>query len=441
MRKNRCFGVRCCHAFAGERTIEAQPFGKLRGAIRVGAACLVLLLCSPCALYGQESGTADPPESVWLRLGPLALAPTIALTNLGWDSNVFQRPVDADPVGDFTATIAPELQGWLRLGRARASFRGALNYAYFRDYPSERSTDTAYGGRLELPQARVGPYVSARWIDARQRFGFEIDERTRRKEQTVVGGVVLRMAGRTQIDVAGRRSRLDFTRTDTLLDPLVSDFYDYTSHGLTLTVRRDLTPLTAVTVVVDGYQDRFDIFPQRDSNAFGVSSGFEFKPLALISGRALVGWTRVNVIEAGGSLFSGFVTSVDLGYTLLGATRFGIQAERGLSYSAIRGQHAFLLEQVKLSVLHRLDGNWDIGGRVGWYRSTYGLFLNLLPETDVPLEKNHENVADYGGALGYRLGPDTRIAFDVIRFHRRSSVAVGREYKVTRAGMSIVYRF
>ncbi len=65
---------------------------------RILAACLAGLLCAPSALYGQvESGTGDPPESVWLRLGPLALAPTIALTNLGWDSNVFQLPVDADP--------------------------------------------------------------------------------------------------------------------------------------------------------------------------------------------------------------------------------------------------------------------------------------------------------------------------------------------------------
>ncbi len=232
--------------------------------------------------------------------------------------------------------------------------------------------------------------MSGRWISGRQRFGFEIDERTRRNEQSVVGGVVLRLAGRTQIDLAGRRSRVDFTRADTLRDPLVSDYYDYTSHGVGLTVRRDLTPLTAVTVVVDGYQDRFDILPQRDSNAFGISSGFEFKPLALISGRALFGWTRVDVIEAGASSFSGFVTSVDLGYTLLGATRFGIQAERGLSYSAIRGQHAFLLEQVKAVGAASL--RWQLGYRRPRWQVPGDVWSvpEPLPETAVPLEKNHE---------------------------------------------------
>lgn len=419
-----------------------EPIGStnvLRGRIATGLATVLAgVVCLPGPVYAQTAG--DPPEAVGMRLGPLALAPAIALNNIGWDSNVFQLPVDLNPVGDFTFTFRPELQGWLRLGRARATFNGAVDFAYFRDYSSERSADTTYYARIELPDSRINPYVSTRGLNGKQRFSFEIDERTRRKEETYTGGVIVRLGKRTQVDVAGVRRRFDFTHTDTLVDPLISDFYDYTSHGLSLTVRRDLTPLTTLTVAMDGHQDEFDVGAQRNSKAFGVTSGLEFKPFALLNGRALFGWNRVELDDVDRSIFSGFVTSVDLAYTLLGSTRLGIQAERGLSYSAMRGQHAFLLERVKGSVVHRLSADWDIGGSIGRYRASYGLFLNALPLPDDAIEPNREIVTDYGGELGYRLGPHTRIAGNAIHYRRRSTIS-GREYRVTRAGMSIAYRF
>jgi hypothetical protein len=200
-----------------------------------------------------------------------------------------------------------------------------------------------------------------------------------------------------------------------------------------------------VAVTVDRRRDRFDLGSERDSNSLGISSGLEFKPFALVSGRAFVGWNRVELLGTGAPSFRGLVTSVDLAYTLLGATRLTVQAERGLSYSAMRDQHAFLLAGVKGSIVRRMGANWDIGGRVGRHRASYGFFdlssqQGSVAQSSAP-RREHEIFREYGGQLGYLVGPDTRIALDVVRYRRRSTLDASRQYNVTRAGMSLTYRF
>ena len=51
-----------------------------------------------------------------VRLGPLWLSPTIELTNLGIDTNVFNEPQESNPKQDFTLTVVPKTQLWIRIG-------------------------------------------------------------------------------------------------------------------------------------------------------------------------------------------------------------------------------------------------------------------------------------------------------------------------------------
>jgi Putative beta-barrel porin 2 len=206
-------------------------------------------------------------------------------------------------------------------------------------------------------------------------------------------------------------------------------------------LRHELTPLTSVAMTVNRNHDRFDVDPWRDSNSLGIYSGLEFKPFALIDGKAYVGWARYKLVEPGSPSFNGLVTAVDLGYTLLSATRFAIQAERDVEYSAIKGQHAYLYSGVTGSVNHRLGDSWVVGVRTGWHVLSYGL---LLPESELgggANDANEEIVTEFGGEVGYSLGPDTRLAFQVARHHRRSTVGSAREYERVRAGMSLSCRF
>jgi len=378
-----------------------------------------------------------------LHLGPLALAPSLTLSNFGWDSNVFLQPAEAESTGDFTATTSPRIQGWLRFGPTRMSGRGRLDFVYFQNHPSERSVDEYYDGRLDLPLGRVTPYVSGRWVSAKPRFGFEVDERVQRHEQTGVAGADFRLGPRTNIDVAARRYRVEFDDTNGLQDPFTSQLYDFTSRGVSLDLRHELTSYTSVGVTVDRHEDRFDLDPSRDSDSLEISSGFEFKPLALISGKAYFGWLRIDLVEPGSPSFGGVVGSVDLAYTLLGATRLAVQLERDVSYSAVQNQPAYLLAGVNASVNHRLGEGWDVGGHMARYRLSYGLFESS-PESVVPNPASdafREIVNDNGVAIGYRFGPAMRLAFELRREDRSSEVGAARDYERIVAGMSLYYGF
>ena len=61
----------------------------------LAVASLGGMLLVPPVLYGQGvPSPGEPPASVPVRLGPVALAPAVTLTNVGWDSNLFNLPSD-----------------------------------------------------------------------------------------------------------------------------------------------------------------------------------------------------------------------------------------------------------------------------------------------------------------------------------------------------------
>jgi hypothetical protein len=416
---------------------RAVFIGQVLGAALGGVLCMSSTLCAQ-----GSSVSSDPPESASLRLGPLALAPALSVTNLGWDSNVFQR-ADGESDGDFTATTSPGVQGWLRIGRARVRGRAALDFVYFQDHPSERSVDSNYEGRLDLPLRRLTPYVSGTWLSAKQRFSFEVDDRIRRHETSATGGVVLEIGPRTNVDIAAGRRRAEFNHEGDFQDPLVSEFDDYTSQGVLVVVRHDLTPFTSFAVTIDEHEDRFDGAPERDTNNIAISSGVEFQPFAMISGHAYVGWLQIRLVDGESPPFGGLTAAVNLAYTLLGATRFIVEAQRDVEYSAIRNQEAFLLAGVRVSINHRLGETWDVGARAARYHQTYGLFESSADPNALGLVSDTygEIINQYGGEVGYRVGPSMRLGFILNRQHRQSTVGSTRQYRRTLAGMSLSYAF
>ena len=65
------------------------------------------MVAAASAASAQTGGDGAPdPSKVRVRIGPLWMNPTIALTNLGVDTNVFNGPAGQEQK-DFTATVTP----------------------------------------------------------------------------------------------------------------------------------------------------------------------------------------------------------------------------------------------------------------------------------------------------------------------------------------------
>ena len=95
----------------------------------------------------------DPVANAPIRLGVLGLGPKVTLVNLGVDTNVFNEV--EDPKEDFTFTVAPALDLWMRTGRGLLTLNGKVEFVYFNQYTSERSINPFGSAQYEYRLPRL----------------------------------------------------------------------------------------------------------------------------------------------------------------------------------------------------------------------------------------------------------------------------------------------
>src|SRR2546426_3372119 len=140
-----------------------------------GATLTVLMLSAALArAQAPEPGAPDPAE-VRVRLGPLSLNPTFGLTNAGIDTNVFYERDQLAPKRDFTMTVTPATDLWLRLGRTWLTGSIKEDLIYYNKYASERSANNRERLAWLVPLNRLKFDAGADYVGTRERPGFEID--------------------------------------------------------------------------------------------------------------------------------------------------------------------------------------------------------------------------------------------------------------------------
>jgi hypothetical protein len=400
--------------------------------MRTRIAVLLVLSSFHSTTHAQEP---DPASAARFRAGPFAVTPTLVLRFAGIDANVFNE-VDA-PQRDFTVVLGPEVQGWLRLGRARLTMRSQLDYVYFREFETERSFNTSHDARIELPLGRLRPFVEGRFANTRDRQGFEIDARLRRMENALTAGVDLRLGGRITPGIAVYRTNSGYDRDAVLSGTYLYEILDQKSYGLRFTVRRALTPFTTVLVAGDVQRDRFEFAPRRDANIVRVTSGVEFSAFALIAGTANVGFRNYDSQNTGQPSHRGVVAAVDLAHTIRGTTRVAVHLEHDLSYSFEQEAQYYLLTGLTLTAIQRITSRWDFRLNGGRHRLDY-----LWADVSRPVDnaRGVDRVHSYGAGIGYHVGSSTRIGLNVDYSHSRSGARL-RLYEGIRAGTSMSYGF
>jgi hypothetical protein len=401
----------------------------------LAAASLCFLLASPAFAQTDPSGGPDP-SIVRVRLGPLWLNPTIELTNLGIDTNVFNEPQQDSPKRDFTLTVVPKTQMWLRIGRTWLNGEIDEQVVWYQKYVSERTANSTFSIGWKIPLNRLSFDVGAKYVSTRERPGFEIDARAQRFETSFRGKAEIRALSKTFFGVDATREKSEFDNNTVFLG---SDLQLELSRVVTtegLTVRQQVTPLTSITFEASKEQDRFEFSPLRDSDSTALTVGVAFDPLALIKGRAKVGYRDFQPRQPGLPDYQGATAAVDLSYVLLNSTKFGVQMTRDVQYSYDVNQPYFLLTGVTGMITQHIVGPLDIVGRAGLqhlaYRDRTGAVLVVADRED--------DVHTYGGGLGYHVGPDLRIGVNIDHAQRLSPV-VERQYSGLIFGTSVTYGF
>lgn len=387
----------------------------------------------PSFARAQSLPSGDP-EHARIHLGALALNPRVNIRDLGVDTNVYNEA--ADQTRDVTASFGPSLDSWLRAGRASLSGTSELDWHYFEHASSQRAFDASQAGRLDVDLGYIVPYVAGAIQQTSERPNLEIDARIGRRVDGGTAGFMARTGSKLTLGLEQQRQSVQFD-DGIFRDVDVATALDRREVNTTLDARYAVTPLTTLVFKAVAGRDRFDHSPDRDTDSIAFLPGIEFKPLALVSGTASVGYRRFDPRSPDALPFHGVVADVNLRYVLRDFTRIELGVTRNPDFSAEDADPYFVASGVSLTVTQELGGGWDVVGRAAGTELAYRGFIDPASGTS---SARQDHVDIVGAGIGRRLGNGVRIGIDVNRAQRRSAIS-DYDYKGTRIGGSITYGY
>jgi hypothetical protein len=388
-------------------------------------------LASVFLLSVVAAGAQTRPEGRF-QTGSISWTPTLTLRDAGVDNNVFDEPVN--PKGDTVAIVSPAVQGHLQSGLWAVDFGGNVDFVYFQRYASERSINGHGLVRPELMLSRFRPFAVFDVLDTRERFNSEIDVRARRAQREVGFGTKIQAFSRTSFEVSMRRATLEFRDDEVYRGEEIAQRLNRSSTSATARMLVELTPLTRLALDGDVVKDEFTFRPDQNTDNLRVNAGFEFAPDALIQGRAKVGFHEMKPTGTAAIAFRGLTAGLDVGYVLLGRTRFDVRVLRDTSYS-LEEQPYFLQTLYGAEVVHNLAGPFDLTARVSRETLDYPGIpdRNVLEHVDV--------VSRYGGGFAIRASQRLRIAVTYEVAERTSGESANLSYDRRRMYTTVTYGF
>jgi hypothetical protein len=395
---------------------------------------VILTIIGVPAVFAQGSDGGPDPARVRVKLGPLWMNPSIALTNLGVDTNVFNDPENVVPKKDFTFTVTPQTDLWLRMGRTWVTGTIKEDIVWYQTYASQRSNNNSYTLGWRVPLTRVSFSVNGNWMNTHDRPGYEIDTRAARSDTTYSGAAEIRAMSKTFIGVSGSWFHESFDSGAVFLDTNLHDELNRTTTTGGLSLRHQLTPLTSVSLTGSRSQDRFELDSLRDANSTSIAGSVTFDPAALIKGSATFGYRNYQPLSPEVPSYAGTTALVDLAYAIFGTTKFGLSVSRDVQYSYDVNQPYYISTGIGGSVAQQIFGPLDVVARIGTqqlaYRDRAGAVVAVSGRVD--------NVQTFGGGIGYHFGKDTRLGLNIDQSARTSGVA-SRRYSGLRYGTAITY--
>lgn len=376
----------------------------------------------------QSSVTNDPTR----HIGPVTLVPVVSVTNAGWDSNVLNVSENEHPTGDVELAVTPSVEGRLHIPFAAIEGRTAFDLYHYRNLVDERSVDSDSSLRVSALLGRVNPYVAGGLINTRHRQNLEIDLVTKRHMGTVSVGSDFRLTGKVMVGGYLTQANLEYEPNSIFRDLDLARMLNHDTKSTGLEVMYSLTPLTSIRVSAEQQRDRFHFASDRDSDTYRIAPAVEFKPLALITGHASIGFQRRTFVRGATSPFNGTVVDADLSYVLLGRTRFNFSARRALEYSYVTVSSDYLENSVNVRVTHSLGKGWEVDAGGGRARLSYRQDIAAFPDETMYL---------WSTDVGYRLGR-SRIGVRAEHRQRRSDApTLFGGYERFRAGTTLTYFF
>jgi hypothetical protein len=272
------------------------------------------------------------------------------------------------------------------------------------------------------------------YLNTRERPGYEIDTRAPRVESGYAGTLELRVGSNSYLGVRGDRRTTDFDETAVFDGTSLRSELNRTVTTEGFTFRLQATPLTGVVFEASGEQDRFEFSPDRNTDSTKFTAGLKFDPAALLKGSATFGYRNFKPASIDVPDYQGPTVAVDLSYVPQDSTKLTLLVGRDVQYSYDVNQPYYLQSGVGGSIDQQIFGPVDVVGRISRQRLDY----RDRAGASVPAPDRTDRITSYGGGVGYRMGRDVRIGFNIDKQRRQSAVDT-RQYDGLRYGFAVTY--
>ena len=378
------------------------------------AACFLLAALLPARALAQD---ADTPPPGTLVLGPLHLTPSVRLTDLGVDNNVFNEPVD--PKRDFTFTVTPQVDLAMRIRRLRLSYSSVADYVYYQKYESERGTNSSGTARAEYDLGIFRPYVSAQGVSTRKRLNPEVDTRARHHDTIYGAGLSVGVASRTRVFVNMTRATTSFDDGASFRGEDLQQAFDGRRRTVDGGVSIDLTPVTRFTLTLSREEQRFVFSPDRDADSWRIGPGFGFSTDGPLRGSATIGFRHFDPLSPDLPGYDGLVSAVAVGATLYGRHDLQAVVNRDVQYSYDEATDYFVGTTTGLTWTTLLGGPFDVRGTAS----------RTLMDYRGIVDAGSDVVKTFGVGVGYRFTERLRTGLNVEWSRRDSDRSVDRQYR------------
>jgi hypothetical protein len=149
-----------------------------------------------------------------------------------------------------------------------------------------------------------------------------------------------------------------------------------------------------------------------------------------------VGYRRFTPSSGLVPSYRGSTASVSLSYVAAAFTQLGIQVNRDVEFSFDESAPYYVQTGIGGTVTQQIFGPVDLQGRASVQRLAY----QAREDAADALADRTDRVRSFGTGIGYRVGPDLRVGFNVDRV-RRTSPLPDREYDGWRYGSTASYGF
>jgi hypothetical protein len=398
------------------RSIETSVRHLLIAAI--GLACAL-----PASAQVNDSGATAPAE------------PGVA-ARLHWqtiyDDNVY-RSADR-PQSDVYSTLSGNLAVTGRVRRAALTANGSADWMHFRSLISERGANGRGDVELSFLFNRVTPYLSVSYSNSRHRQNLEVDTRPRIERSMLGAGIAIRLGGKTELDVSARRTMQEYDRRSTVDGVSLSESLNQVTDLVSVSVRRELTPLTRLTFAADSHLDQFERSPRRNADAVRLTAGLSSN--GRVNGRAVVGLHVLRPREL--SEYRSLYLSVGTGVTIRDQLQVRVDADRNVAPSSRAYAAYYEYYSYGGELTYAVGPSLRVSARVNRRETDYTLGnISAFSPTD-PVRSNHE--ISYGSDISYRLGALMMVNVSGA-YTERTSTEVARRFKGMsfRAGVSHVF--